>query len=61
MALAEMVMGRFGYRPIWLWAEMTSDQTDVQVNNVFLSNVCTAVDCTGILGFLRCYRWFYQI
>ena len=26
MVLAEMVMGRFGYGPIWLWAEMTSDR-----------------------------------
>ena len=26
MVWAEMVMGRFGYGPIWLWAEMTSDR-----------------------------------
>ena len=25
MVWAEMVMDRFGYGPIWLWAEMTSD------------------------------------
>ena len=26
------------------------DKTGVQVNHVFLSKVCTVVDCTGILG-----------
>ena len=27
-------MGRFGYGPIWLWAEMTSDPADVSEESV---------------------------
>ena len=38
MVWAEMVMGRFGYRPIWLWAEMTSDRAFIP--DLFNFNVC---------------------
>ena len=38
-------MGRNGHGPIWLWAEMTGDQTQV-------CRTGDTVECSNVTGFL---------
>ena len=45
MVWAEMVMGRNGHGPKWLWAEMTSDR----VSYSWINNVTTLILPTLIL------------
>ena len=46
MVWAEMVMGRFGYGPIWLWAEMTRDLNNIIFLQIVEEIVNIALDPT---------------